>query len=403
MNKNGIRLNLILCAMMHGFNHYLMIFFKPMYPMMADYFGLSMVGDITTRLVVAYLGYGLSNFLTGILARKYSLKMLLFFGMLLMSTATVVFAFIPADMYFLAVICVFFIGLGGGTYHPAANTLMTSLYETKPGYAIGILSIGSAIGFVAAPFIGDFVGNKWLGFQTLFLLSGTMVFVFNMVFFAFAKDAPVQTSAQKDAVEKAGPKPLPAKILVLVILLLCIPSMIRDLMSWGYFEITPFWVEYGFSSAIGIWIIQVMAYLPGPVVQPISGWLCDKLGPMRVLIVTFLMCTIGHMLLAVISPVFAWFGLVLYGIGMSASTVASETYMASIVSQKNRTLVYGIVLSIALGVGGVLGGASGWLVDAFGKTNAVGYQIWFFGMGAMMALSAVLYPVIQRIRKNAAA
>ena len=40
MDNKRIKINLILCSMMHGLNHYIVIFFKPMYPMMADYFGL---------------------------------------------------------------------------------------------------------------------------------------------------------------------------------------------------------------------------------------------------------------------------------------------------------------------------------------------------------------------------
>ena len=68
MKSRTLRLNLFLTAVMHGLNHYLMIFYKPMYPEMAGFFGLSSVAEMTTRMTLAYVGYGIANFLTGVLA-----------------------------------------------------------------------------------------------------------------------------------------------------------------------------------------------------------------------------------------------------------------------------------------------------------------------------------------------
>src|SRR5208283_4821387 len=101
MTTVQIKLNLFFCAVLHGLNHYLIIFYKPMYPQISDFFGLSAVANLTIPLSVIYVGYGLSNFLTGILARKYSLKYLLFFGMVLMSISTMLFSFVPAGSYWL--------------------------------------------------------------------------------------------------------------------------------------------------------------------------------------------------------------------------------------------------------------------------------------------------------------
>jgi len=399
MTRTQIRINLFFCAVLHGFNHYLLIFFKPMYPPISDFFGLSAVANVTIPLSVIYIGYGLSNFLTGLLARKLSLKYLLFFGMVLMSIATMLFAFVPPSSSWLSIVLIFLMGLGGGTYHPAANTFMTSLYEEKQGHAIGMLSIGSVAGFIAAPLIGTHVGRDLVGFQSLFLASGAASLLFCCFFLFFVRDITA-THAKTMAAVPETKKSLPLKAIIIVIILLCIPATIRDLMSWGYYEITPFWVNNGFASGIGIQIIQLMAYAPGVIFQPLAGKLCDRLGPVRILAGTILICCIGHALLAFVSPVFAWIGLGLYGIGMSASTVASETFMASVVTRKNRALVYGIVLSAALGVGGFLGGTSGWVVDWFGKANSTGYQLWFAGMALLLTMSLVVYPVIQRIRKK---
>jgi sugar phosphate permease len=81
MNRRSALVNLVFCSVMHGLNHYLIIFFKPMYPMMTDHFGLTNVAEITTRMTIIYLGYGISNFVSGLLSRRFSQKLILFFGM----------------------------------------------------------------------------------------------------------------------------------------------------------------------------------------------------------------------------------------------------------------------------------------------------------------------------------
>ncbi len=396
MDKKTLRLNLILCSILHGLNHYLLIFYKPMYPLMAGYFGLDNVADVTTRLTIAYAGYGIANFLTGILARRINLKYILFGGMLLMSLATAAMALIPSGSYGVFVFLAFLMGLGGGTYHPAANTLMTSLHEEKHGHAIGVLSIGSAVGFITAPLVGARLGNELLGFQPLFLISGLAAFLYAWLFLFFLRGVTSLPHHHPDPGKRE--RVFPKKILILIIVFLAVPTVIRDIINWGYFEITPYWVLHGFSHGIGVDWIQLMAYLPGLVVQPLAGKLCDRLKPLTVVVGTFALTSVGHILLGFNAPGLAWTGLVLYGAGLSAATVANETYMASLVSARSRGLVYGIVLSLALGVGGYLGGSSGWIVDAFGKTAVTGYRIWFIGMGLINAAAISCYAVIERLR-----
>jgi FSR family fosmidomycin resistance protein-like MFS transporter len=184
ISDRAIRVNLVLCSVLHGLNHFLLIFYKPMYPQMAQFFGLSSVAEVTTRLTITYVGYGIANFVTGLLARRINLRIVLFFGMILMSLSAAAMTAVPAAGYGWAIVFAFLMGLGGGTYHPAANSLMTSLYEHKQGHAIGILSIGSALGFIAAPLLGTHLGRDAIGFQSMFLIAGGVSFVYAWVFLA---------------------------------------------------------------------------------------------------------------------------------------------------------------------------------------------------------------------------
>jgi hypothetical protein len=237
-----------------------------------------------------------------------------------------------------------------------------------------------------------------IGFQNLFALSGVTAFLYAFVFLFFLRG--VTSLKRHETVPDGTRKRFSGRVMALIIIFLAVPTVIRDMINWGYFEITPYWVLYGFSGGIGIDWVQLLAYLPGLVVQPVAGKLCDKLKPLTVVVAAFMITSMGHIMLGIGGLPVVWTGLVLYGIGLSAATVANETYMASIVNARSRGLVYGVVLSLALGVGGYLGGASGWIVDAFGKTAVTGYRIWFIGMGVVNAVSILCYTVIERLRNR---
>jgi MFS family permease len=397
MKKQTI-LNLGLCSAMHGLNHYLLIFYKPMYSSIGNYFQLNTVSGITTRMTIIYAGYAISNFISGLLVKRIGFKLMLFLGMLLMSLAAFLVYFVPSHSYFVMVSLIFLMGLGGGTYHPAANTLATASFEGKAGQAIGILSIGSAIGFVMAPFIGEYIGAKGIGFQTLFLISGIAGIVFSLVFLLFAQDH--QLVEEKAANNQNNSSSIPkGKVLALAIALLCIPVTIRELAGWSFYEITPFWVKYGFSKGITVSLVQSMQYLPGLLVQPFTGKLCDKLGTKKILVINFIILGLGLILFSFSNIIILWFAMFLFGIGMSSSTVSSETYIAQLVTSKNRALVYGIVLSFGLGIGGMLAGVSGLVVDIFGREVATGYRVWYFSCGAALILSIFVYSIIERLKK----
>jgi len=104
-------------------------------------------------------------------------------------------------------------------------------------------------------------------------------------------------------------------------------------------------------------------------------------------IATFALMGIGSAMLAGSSAWVLWDAIIIFGTGASASTVASETFMAYITTPKDRPMVYGIAISVGLGVGGYLAGFSGNVVDHFGKHVVTGYRVWFVGMAVILLAS----------------
>jgi MFS family permease len=397
MNLYNARMNLIFCSILHGLNHYGMIFFKPMYPSMSSYYSLGSISEITTRMTILYTGYGIANFLTGLFARKVSLRLILFFGNILMCASALCVAFVPTDKYPITVALVFLMGLGGGTYHPAANTLITSSFEGKPGHAIGLLSVGSAFGFVLAPFIGEYVGENLLGFRTLFMITGITGLVFSFLFLCFVKDHPPVHE----------PKQIPVKndrgLFALSIFIICIPVTIREIAVWGFYEVSPFWVKSGFSHGVTVSMVQSMQYIPGLLIQPLTGKLCDRFGARNMVMITVSMTGLGLILFSIPDSIGLWFAMVLFGAGVSSSTVAGETFMAKLATKHHRALVYGIVLSVGLAIGGYCAGFSGTAIDFFGRTVPTGFNLWFISIGLAMIISTTAYIYVERIIKKRSA
>jgi FSR family fosmidomycin resistance protein-like MFS transporter len=400
MNKKKVLINLIFCSIMHGLNHFFIIFFKPMYIQMSDYFSLKNVSDMTVKMTIIYLGYASSNFISGILSRKYSRKIILFSGMFLMSSAVIAMGFVPRSNFNLAVILVFLMGLGGGVYHPAANTLITSMYEKKQGHAIGMLSIGSAIGFILAPFIGEYIGAKLIGFKSLFLICGLTGIVFNFLFILFVKEEKIAADPDNSSkvLNESDKSQLSPAVFVLLIALLCIPVALREIENWSFYEITPYWVNNGFSKGLTVSLIQSMQYIPSLFIQPFIGKMCDRFGSLRIVIITFGLCGIGIALFSISNIFTLWIAMMLFGAGMGSATVASETYMAGLSNAKNRSMIYGIVLSVGLAVGGRVSGISGWVVDLFGKDHITGYNVWYILIGSVLLLSLPIYFILEKIR-----
>ena len=187
------------------------------------------------------------------------------------------------------------------------------------------------------------------------------------------------------------------------LILMCIPVTLRELAIWSFYEVTPFWEDNGFSGGINIGTVQAMQYLPGIIVQPFAGKFCDWLGSARVVVATFVLMGLGFVFLGGTSPVILWTGLFLFGVGASSSTVASETFMASLASTQNRSLVYGVGLTVGIGLGGLMAGVSGWVVDSYGRDVLTGYRIWFVMTGLALMISTSLYMFMEKLRTRYAA
>jgi MFS family permease len=134
--------------------------------------------------------------------------------------------------------------------------------------------------------------------------------------------------------------------------------------------------------------------------SPVMGWLTDKVGRTQTILIGF-----GTLITAVLvagfgqtSTVAVAVGLILLGLGWSASTISGSTLLAESVGQESRVLVQG-VSDMLMGVAGAVGGATSGLVLSWAGylgLNMLG------GLVAVTVLVAAFLTLVPRQRKSVA-
>lgn len=134
--------------------------------------------------------------------------------------------------------------------------------------------------------------------------------------------------------------------------------------------------------------------------SPVMGWLTDKVGRTQTILIGF-----ATLITAVLvagfgqtSPVAVAVGLVLLGLGWSASTISGSTLLAESVGQESRVMVQG-VSDMFMGAAGAVGGATSGLVLSWAGylgLNMLG------GLVAVAVLVAAFLTLVPRQRKSVA-
>src|SRR4051812_45684042 len=142
-------LTLGLITLLHMFTHAYGTILVPLYLPMRDDLKLWGVGAASLIVSIYTLVYCAMSFPAGVLADRFNRKALLGVGLILNAVAVLLMG--VTRRYEMLIVLGVVGGLAGTLFHPAANALSTAHYPRSPGMAIGILSIGAAIGFFAGP------------------------------------------------------------------------------------------------------------------------------------------------------------------------------------------------------------------------------------------------------------
>ena len=138
-----------LVSLAHGLSHYFQLVLPPLFPILkealsASYTELGLVGT------VFYVVSGLSQTPAGFLADRYGAKRVLFAGIGLMSSATILMGVAPSIWLMLPLAVIG--GIGNCVFHPADFAIMTTtISEQRLGRAFSVHTLSGNLGWAAAP------------------------------------------------------------------------------------------------------------------------------------------------------------------------------------------------------------------------------------------------------------
>jgi MFS family permease len=147
----GLRshVTLALCTLLHAFTHALGVMLVPLYLIIVSDLHLRGVWQASLVVTIYGLVYCVASYVGGLLADRFDRRWLLGIGLAGNSVAIIGMGL--TRQYEMLIAFGVLAGLFGTLFHPSANALVPAHYPKSPGMAIGILGMGSGLGFFAGP------------------------------------------------------------------------------------------------------------------------------------------------------------------------------------------------------------------------------------------------------------
>ena len=369
-------LSLFICSILHGLTHAFQLILPPLYLSIKDDLGIDRLSGVMLLVTIYFVTYAVMNLPYGILGDHFSKKKILVFGATLNSLAFLLAA--GTSSYTVFMVAMILAGLGGGTYHPVANALISNLFKGMVGRAFGLIGMGASLGLFFGPYASGFIGERfgWRISCLFFAVFGCLVAV------SFALIMPEE---EKKSTRLAALSLSWRSLIIPMIPVILIFGM-RDFCLWGMASLTPVMtqVNLNFTEETAGILIGLMS-LMGVVSQPLGGFISDHVGRRRVIFVTLLLGGISvifypHLDGATIFPVALFAGFLLLGTVPVIDAVAAEIMPPSI-----RGRMFGVMMTMGIMFGAVSPYITGLIVDVLGEYTRA-YQL----LGLIGALGALV-------------
>ncbi len=280
-------------------------------------------------------------------------------------------------------------GLGVSAFHPQAAVLAGELGERR-SLAMSIFITGGTLGFALGPLFAVTVAGRFgLGHTWLAALPGLALALGLLAWFARVK-ARAASGAARPALAELRPVLKPLSLLYVVV-------VCRSAVSYGFMTFLPIHLHArGYPIALGGELTT--AYLAlGALGGFLGGWLSDRWGGRRVVVLSFLGAT----------PLYFGFLALPDAAGLVALVTGSLVLQASLpvnvvlgqeLSPRHSSVISSLLMGAAWGVGALLVEPIGALSDHLGLRVGLTClaALLLLGLGCALALprAAALEPAL---------
>ena len=341
------------------------------------------------------LGFALGNFYMGKLADRYNISTVLLFSSIILALCFI-FAAQSSSILSLALIQ-FVIGFGTGASFGPVIADTSIWFLKKRGIAVALAASGNYLSGVVWPiFTRDLLLNY--GWRTVYLvLAIAAVLIMAPLSLALKRKISAESTQADDLISqnRAQSTQLSPKSLQLFLGLAGLACCVA--MSMPQVHIVAFCVDLGFGSTVGGNMLSLM--LAGGIVSRIvSGFLADKIGGLRTLLIgSGLQCIALFLYLPFNGLVSLYLVSLIFGLSQGGIVPSYAIVVREHMPAKEAGARVGFVLMMTI-VGMALGGwMSGWIYDLSGS-----YKLAFWNgiLWNLLNLVIIFSLLPKNVRKN---
>jgi FSR family fosmidomycin resistance protein-like MFS transporter len=348
----------------HFFHHLLVAMLVPLLPFMRNdlAFDYTQAGWLLSAFTLAY---GFSQVPAGWLSDRIGSRILITIGISGVALAGLLVGLSPTH----AILIVFLIlmGTAGGGYHPAAAPLVSATVQPRNrGRALGFHQIGGTSSYFLAPLVTAALASA-LGWRNTIISVAIPTIALGIALYTLL--GRLRPSGKAEPVKAAAgvETPLPSGYWRLLVAFITL-SIVGHILIYSTISFVPLFLvdRFGMSEEAAAGLLA-LTYSGGLWGGPLGGYLSDRLGTIPVLLSATLFAAPVIFLLNLVPSGF-FLSLLLTGIGMSVylRMPASEYYIISQASERQRSMILGIYYFASRGGPGVLMPVLGYLFDHYG-------------------------------------
>ncbi len=378
----------------HASHHFLTALAQPMQPYIQEQFHLTNAG--TAGFTSAFsLSSAAAQVPAGWLADRIGPTILITAGIVGVAIGGLFVGL--SQSYVMLIIAMAFMGIMAGGYHPASTPLISVSVPThQRGRALGLHLIGGNSSFFVAPLLAAgiiAVWGAWQGSESsaglwrapyIVLSVPTMVLGAFFFFFLSRRYSKAQFEQMKRRqANEAPPQPGYKRRLIAFLTMMVIGGGAGA--SVNAF-LSLYMVNQLHTTKATAAMAMSIVFSSGVWAGPVGGWISDRIGSTKVIIVTGIIG--GLMIFALKGVTHEGFALwaVLWGMGLIQAIrfPVTEVFIMSQTPAKNRSLIYGVYYSTMQYTGAIFAPVMGGFIDRFGYPT-----MWTFAAYAVTGVAIV--------------
>ncbi len=328
-------------------------------PLMSKDFGLT-YGGAGATLSIMFISMVVFQTVIGFYAEKFNKKLLLQIGLIILGCALFFLGFSTSLFQFLALQVL--VGLGAAFYHPIGYSIITEgLTQRERGKAYGInISAGTAAGPIA--FISSSILIFFFNWRYVFFFWAILIISIPSILNIIFKRKHKSVEYTKKKRETFSFYKIIKKLFPFLLLMAFLEICIVTLTSFTPTLLTVNGIAIEWAN-----IISAIMMISGVFGAILIGITSDKWGePKTILRIMAMICILSLLLFQIHYRIVLITVVCVLGFLVLGFSSAYYALISTKIEIKNLTAVYGILLSIAWGIGGLFPYIAGVIADRYG-------------------------------------